>query len=71
MEKIKEKIAYLKLWLTFLVTVDIGSVAWLFNRDIVFFRPKFIAASVLIFIVTIIIAFIHKKIYKIIKNIGD
>jgi hypothetical protein len=71
MEKIKEKISYLKLWLTFLVSIDAGSVAWLFNRDVDFLKPKFIATVALIVTVTLIIAIIHRKTYKVIKSLGD
>ncbi len=71
MNKAKEKISYLKLWLTFLVAIDVGSTAWLFNQTEQISYLKFSATLVLIIIVTIIITLIHKKVYKTIRNLGD
>ncbi len=71
MNRIKEKISFLKLWLTFLVTINVGSVAWLFNQESEINVIKFTATSLLIFLTFIIIAIITKKIYKLIKTIED
>lgn len=71
MDKMKEKkIDYLKLWLTFFVTIDVGLIAWFFNN---FDKNDLLKASfclVPIIIISTAVPFIHFKIYKLIKSIG-
>ena len=71
MDKHKEKIEYLKLWLTFLVTIDAGSTAWLFQNLNKIITLSSIITYLFIILTTIVIGLIHRKIYKIIKNIGE
>jgi len=68
MDKLKEKIAYLKLWLTFLVTIDASVSAWLFNNAGKVNPVKFNICFIMISLVTGLIFFIHRKTYKTIKN---
>jgi hypothetical protein len=69
-DSIKEKIGFLKLWLTFFVTMDASSVAWFINNlgRVQLFKLRL--AVLAIFILTPIIIFINNKTYKLIKNIG-
>jgi len=71
MDKVKEKIDYLKLWLTFLVTINVGSTAWLFNQAGKVSLIKAVIVFLFVLIITCFIGLIHKKTYRIIKNIGD
>lgn len=71
MDKFKEKIEYLKLWLTFLVTIDAASAAWLFQNLNKIISARSIIAYLFIFLITITIMLIHRKTYKIIKNIKN
>ncbi len=71
MDKIKEKkIDYLKLWLTFLVTIDVGLIAWFFNNINQIGLYKFIICLCSIITISTFIPFIHCKIYKLIKSLG-
>jgi hypothetical protein len=71
MDKGKEKISYLKLWLTFLFTSNAATMAWLFRNihQISLFNKVFII--VVILVLTISLVFIHHKTYRIIKTLGD
>ncbi len=61
MNKLKEKIAYLKLWLTFLVTIVVGSTAWIFNQAGEINYIKYFSTGILIVALGIFIGFLHKK----------
>lgn len=68
-EFLKEKISFLKLWLTLLIAIDAGSTAWLFNN---YEKIKFYKVCSVIFVlilVTMAIIVISKKTYKLIKQI--
>ena len=72
MNNIKEKkIEYLKLWLTFLVTIDVGLIAWFFNNIMQMGIIRLIICLVPLILISIFIPFIHIKTYKLIKSLGD
>jgi hypothetical protein len=60
-DKIKERINYLKVWLGIFVVTDIGFIGWLaehYNIGI----PKVITSFLSIIIITALVVFIHRKI---------
>ncbi|OGH95823.1 MAG: hypothetical protein A2104_04680 [Candidatus Melainabacteria bacterium GWF2_32_7] len=66
---LKEKIAFYKLWLTFLVTMDASTMAWFFNNANKIHILKVIITIVVIVALTIFILILIKKTRKHIKLI--
>ena len=71
MEKIKEKVAYLKLWLTFFVTIDVSCSAWFFNNSAKSTFSKLFLCVYAIILTSGLIGFLHNKTYKLIKSIEE
>ena len=69
-DEIKEEINYLKFWLGIIVVTNIGLVGWLVNNYEKSFY-KALAAVLAIFILSITIVILNKKIKLKIKKIGD
>ena len=65
-DELKEEISYLKFWLGIIVATNIGLIGWLVNNYEKSFY-KSIADIVAIFILTLTIVVLNKKI----KKIGD
>ena len=61
MNKLKAQIDYFKLWLTFLVTIDAGSTAWIFNNAGKVNPIKFYITFLFILLLNTSIFIIHKK----------
>lgn len=71
MDKVKEKkIDYLKLWLTMLVTIDVGLMAWFFNNAVEIGVFRFCICLIPILVISVFIPFIHIKTYRLIKSLG-
>jgi hypothetical protein len=71
MDNLKEKIDYLKLWLSFLVAIDAGSTAWLWQNLNKIIAVRSVMTFLFVIFITITVLIIHKKTYKIIKNVGE
>ena len=69
-DELKEEISYLKFWLGIIVATNIGLIGWLVNNYEKSFY-KSIADIVAIFILTLTIVVLNKKIKEKIKKIGD
>lgn len=60
-DKIKERINYLKVWLGIFVVTNIGLMGWLaerYNDSVI----KSIAAFISIMVITVLVLIVHKKI---------
>ena len=68
---IKEKIAYYKLWLTFLVAINAGVIAWTFNNYIKINSIRFFVVYFTILVISYAIIVINQKTRRFIDRIGD
>ena len=68
---LKEKIAYYKLWITILTTIDASIIAWFFKNYGVMSGFKFISIELLILIATLMIFILNAKTKKFLERIGD
>ena len=69
-DELKEEVNYLKFWLGIIVMTDIGLIGWLVNNYEKSLY-KSIADMIGIFILTITILIINRKIKNKIKEIGE
>jgi len=69
-DEVKEEINYLKFWLGLIVVTNIGLIGWLVNNYYQNFY-KSIAAMVSVFILTITISLMNKKIKSKIKELRE
>lgn len=69
-DKLKERINYLKVWLGIFVVTNIGLIGWLAEHyeDSV---PKAIAVFVSIVTITILVLLVHRKINTKIDELGE
>ena len=68
---LKEKIAYLKLWLGIIVVTDISLVGWLLGNYTVASRALIVGDVVAIFVVSYGIYVLHKRIEKEIERLKE
>lgn len=69
-DKIKEHISYMKVWLGIFVVTNIGLVGWLaehYNDNL----PKTIAAFTAIIIIATLVLVVHKKISRKIEELEE
>jgi len=71
MEKLKEKIAYLKLWLTTSLAFLAGCMAWLFNHIDTSNRIILNIDAVAIIVLLCIIQYLGYELYRIIKYMEE
>lgn len=69
-DKIKERINYLKVWLGIFVVTNIGLIGWLAEHYDVS-RVKSISAFIAIILITLLVLFVHKKINSKIDELED
>ena len=68
---LKEKIAYLKLWLSIMVVTDISLVGWLLGNYTVANWALIVGDVVAIFIISFGIYVLHKRIEKEIERLKE
>ena len=68
---LKEKIAYLKLWLSIMVVTDISLVGWLLGNYTVANQALIVGDVVAIFIISFGIYVLHKRIEKEIEGLKE
>jgi len=69
-DKIKERINYLKVWLGIFVVTNIGLIGWLAeNYDVS--KVKSISAFIAIIMITVLVLLVHKKINSKIDELED
>ncbi|MBI1987909.1 MAG: hypothetical protein HYS70_06150 [Nitrospinae bacterium] len=71
LDVLKEKIAYLKLWLSIMVVTDISLVGWLLGNYTVANRVLIIGDVVAIFVISFGIYVLHKRIEKEIERLKE
>ncbi|OGI00086.1 MAG: hypothetical protein A2104_05050 [Candidatus Melainabacteria bacterium GWF2_32_7] len=71
MDKIKEKIAYLKLWLTTSLAFLAGGMSWIFNNINTGNRNVLYYDAVAIIILIGLIQYLGYEIHRIIKNMEE
>jgi len=71
MDKIKEKIAYLKLWLTTSLAFLAGCMSWIFNNINTGNRNVLYYDAVAIIILIGLIQYLGYEIHRIIKNMEE
>jgi len=68
---LKEKIAYYKLWITILTTIDVSVIAWFFNNYNKINYIKFSFLWITIFTGIIATIILNKKARNYLKKLGE
>jgi hypothetical protein len=70
LDQLKEEVAYLKLWQGIMIVTDISLAGWLVSAADTAGRLQFFLAVLGVFLLTLAVAVLHRKIEGRIRRIG-